>query len=335
MGELWQDACQAWIQLVSSENTSLSCLPGGVDLPAAKLERRRIKERTVRGRADAKANGVKFGRKPKLTPHQKREAIKRRDKDGETFAVDCSQLQCQRGDDWEACMRDDAFYDDLPDDPEAAFLYVESQFRTDCETKVAQAHQEERVDVYYVQYISRVLGAITELGLESKFSDQSVPTIDDVNYSTYVNFSKDVDHYLTRLRIRHARRRKNYSVALDATTKTKLRHLLTQIKETVDKLDVPQKKKEALFSKISALEGEINRDRTPFDAFAALWIEGCEKAGEGFEKLKPLRDLCDSIGNLIGVAKKAEENTPRQLPAPPPQKQIPPPQSPPDDDIPF
>ena len=52
---------------------------------AAKLERRRIKERTARGRADAKANGVKFGRKPKLTPHQKREAIKRCDKDGETL----------------------------------------------------------------------------------------------------------------------------------------------------------------------------------------------------------------------------------------------------------
>jgi DNA invertase Pin-like site-specific DNA recombinase len=51
---------------------------------AAKLERRRIRERTARGRA-AKAKGVKFGRKPKLTPHQKREAIKRRDKDGETL----------------------------------------------------------------------------------------------------------------------------------------------------------------------------------------------------------------------------------------------------------
>src|ERR1700749_2063368 len=38
---------------------------------AAKLERRRILERTARGRADAKANGVKFGRKPHLTPHQK------------------------------------------------------------------------------------------------------------------------------------------------------------------------------------------------------------------------------------------------------------------------
>src|SRR3981189_2078617 len=52
---------------------------------AAKLERRRIIERTARGRADAKANGVKFGRKPKLTDHQKREAIKRRDKGEETL----------------------------------------------------------------------------------------------------------------------------------------------------------------------------------------------------------------------------------------------------------
>jgi DNA invertase Pin-like site-specific DNA recombinase len=46
---------------------------------AAKLERRRIVERTARGRADAKANGVKFGRKPILTPHQQKEARKRID----------------------------------------------------------------------------------------------------------------------------------------------------------------------------------------------------------------------------------------------------------------
>ncbi len=52
---------------------------------AAKLERRRIIDRTARGRADAKAKGVKFGRKPTLTPHQKHEAIKRRDRDGETL----------------------------------------------------------------------------------------------------------------------------------------------------------------------------------------------------------------------------------------------------------
>src|SRR4051794_8018721 len=57
---------------------------------AAKLEHRRIRKRTARGRADAKAKGVKFGRKPKLTAHQQREA-KKRIADGETQrSVACS-----------------------------------------------------------------------------------------------------------------------------------------------------------------------------------------------------------------------------------------------------
>ncbi len=50
---------------------------------AAKLERRRIVDRTARGRADAKAKGVRFGRKPSLTPHQQREA-RLRIEEGET-----------------------------------------------------------------------------------------------------------------------------------------------------------------------------------------------------------------------------------------------------------
>jgi hypothetical protein len=38
-----------------------------------------------RAAADAKVKGVKFGRKPKLTPHQQREAVRRRDVDGQTL----------------------------------------------------------------------------------------------------------------------------------------------------------------------------------------------------------------------------------------------------------
>lgn len=52
---------------------------------AAKLEHKRIRERTSLGRAKAKADGVKFGAKPKLTLHQQREAVRRRDVDGETL----------------------------------------------------------------------------------------------------------------------------------------------------------------------------------------------------------------------------------------------------------
>lgn len=41
---------------------------------------------TGEGRERAKAQGVRMGRKPKLTDHQKREAIKRRDHGEETLA---------------------------------------------------------------------------------------------------------------------------------------------------------------------------------------------------------------------------------------------------------
>ncbi len=44
---------------------------------AAKWERSRIIARTTAGRVQAKAAGVKFGRKPTLTPHQMREATQR------------------------------------------------------------------------------------------------------------------------------------------------------------------------------------------------------------------------------------------------------------------
>jgi DNA invertase Pin-like site-specific DNA recombinase len=50
---------------------------------AQSLERRRILERTARGRAAAREKGVKFGRKPTLTPHHQKEARKRLDA-GET-----------------------------------------------------------------------------------------------------------------------------------------------------------------------------------------------------------------------------------------------------------
>ena len=52
----------------------------------AEFERELIRERTSAGRERALANGVKFGRKRKLSPYQRAEAIKRRDA-GETLVA--------------------------------------------------------------------------------------------------------------------------------------------------------------------------------------------------------------------------------------------------------
>ena len=78
----------------SSQGRLLSTLLAAI----AEFERELIRERTGEGRKRAMANGVKFGRKPKLSDYQRQQAIKRRAA-GETlasiaksYAVDISMI---------------------------------------------------------------------------------------------------------------------------------------------------------------------------------------------------------------------------------------------------
>lgn len=66
----------------SSQGRLLSTMLAAI----ADFERDLIRDRTGEGRKRAMANGVKFGRKPKLSPYQRAEAIKRRDAGAETLA---------------------------------------------------------------------------------------------------------------------------------------------------------------------------------------------------------------------------------------------------------
>ena len=70
----------AWADTTTSHGRLMLTVLGGL----AEFERDLIRARTNEGRQRAKARGVKLGRKPKLTPHQQREAIRRRDQEGET-----------------------------------------------------------------------------------------------------------------------------------------------------------------------------------------------------------------------------------------------------------
>jgi DNA invertase Pin-like site-specific DNA recombinase len=66
----------AWADTTTAHGRLMLTILGGL----AELERELIRIRTGEGRARAKANGQSLGRRPKLTPHQQREAIQRRDK---------------------------------------------------------------------------------------------------------------------------------------------------------------------------------------------------------------------------------------------------------------
>ena len=65
---------ETWADTTTAHGRLMLTVLGGL----AEFERELIRARTGEGRERAKAKGVKMGRKPKLTDHQKREAIRRR-----------------------------------------------------------------------------------------------------------------------------------------------------------------------------------------------------------------------------------------------------------------
>ena len=70
-----------WADTTAAHGRLMLTVLGGL----AEFERELIRVRTGEGRARAKARGVVLGRKPKLTPHQRREALARREA-GEALA---------------------------------------------------------------------------------------------------------------------------------------------------------------------------------------------------------------------------------------------------------
>ncbi|MBV8894403.1 MAG: recombinase family protein [Acidobacteria bacterium] len=71
-----------WADTTTSHGRLMLTVLGGL----AEFERDLIRARTGEGRARAVARGVKMGRPPKLTQHQQKEAVKRRDQGEETLA---------------------------------------------------------------------------------------------------------------------------------------------------------------------------------------------------------------------------------------------------------
>ena len=69
----FRSLADGWADTTMAHGRLILTVLGGL----AEFERELIRSHTGEGRARAVANGVKLGRKPTLTPHQRQEAIKR------------------------------------------------------------------------------------------------------------------------------------------------------------------------------------------------------------------------------------------------------------------
>jgi DNA invertase Pin-like site-specific DNA recombinase len=74
-GAAFKSLRDSWADTTTAHGRLMLTILGGL----AEFERELIRSRTGEGRERAKARGVIMGRRPKLTPHQRREAIARRE----------------------------------------------------------------------------------------------------------------------------------------------------------------------------------------------------------------------------------------------------------------
>ncbi len=73
-GAAFRSLGDGWADTTTPHGKLMVTVLGGL----AEFERHLILARTTEGRKRAQARGVRFGRKPKLTPHQRQEALARR-----------------------------------------------------------------------------------------------------------------------------------------------------------------------------------------------------------------------------------------------------------------
>jgi DNA invertase Pin-like site-specific DNA recombinase len=79
-GASFKSLADPWCDTTTPHGELMVTILGGL----ATFERHLILSRTAEGRTRAQANGVRFGRKPSLTPYQRAEALRRRNA-GETL----------------------------------------------------------------------------------------------------------------------------------------------------------------------------------------------------------------------------------------------------------
>jgi hypothetical protein len=214
----------------------------------------------------------------------------------------------------------------LPEDAEEAFITLERIVRTRYQEAWDRLGEHDSPLGIQRRYMSVVLPAAKHYRIAA-LSRWERPDDSDDCCQTYDRFIADVDYSISDLRLRSAERLRQHSVELDEATKIKLRHLLAQVREVVDKLDISVAKKDRLYGRINALQKEIDRERTRYQTFADLLIEAADDAGEAATRLEPVVRLIERVGAALGVAKRGEEAKPK-LPPRQDRKRIEPPKRP-------
>lgn len=227
--------------------------------------------------------------------------------------------------------------EDLPDDPELAFLELVGRYKD-----VLILSADKNGDNSYkdeMSYLVKVISAAKACDLNI-LSEWKIFDFDPEYYNyRFLEFNSDVEHYLNIIRIRHARRASADGVRLSVDEKDILHDHIEKIRQIVASSSLADERKEKIYAVLHDLALEVSRDRTRFERISTFTrkLAGLSKhtADEG---VMPWAKVFLAFWGVLDDAKEDEQ---RRLPPPAPHKSLPPPNKPnvasdaPDDTLPF
>lgn len=230
-----------------------------------------------------------------------------------------------------------SYFDDLPDDPELAFMELVGRYSDTLSEAVGGTNYSDRY-ADCMEYLVKVTSAAKACDLDV-LGNWQVFAFDHEDFDyRFLLFRSEVDHYLNVIRIKNARRSNANGVRLNDQEKATLHGYVEKMRQIIASSNLPDPRKERIYEVLSELALEVSRDRTRFERIATFTrnLAGLsrETANEG---AMPWAKVFLAFWGVLDDAKRDEQ---QRLPAPETRKTLPPPNRPKvdqdlSDEIPF
>lgn len=216
-------------------------------------------------------------------------------------------------------------YDNLPDDDEDCFVAFEAICRRNMNRMISEDTTREFDKNVRQQYMAAVSAVGRECSVpNTQTNEHSDDSFDD----EFRRFSLAVHGEVARIRIRGRGFRHPYSVRLLPNTKAKIENYISRIRDTIEKSDLSDDRRRALYSKLDNFQAELDSPRLSFGktmAVLSVVLAGLAAsttiAAEGPAAVNNIMKLIAADKETEDAARLRLAPPPKALPAPPqPQK---------------
>lgn len=211
-------------------------------------------------------------------------------------------------------------YDNLPSDDERCFVEFERIVRRNMTRMINDNTTNDFDQSVREQYMA----AVSAVALECNIPNVRHQATSDGNFwSQFGKFSLAVQGEVARIRIRQRGERHPYSVLLTGTTRTKIEHYISRIREMVDHSEMDPSQKRKLNDRLNELMNELGGQRVSFAKTMAILVAVTTALAAVTTISADGPNAIAHIMALIGHDKATEEEaakrlapSPKALPAP-------------------